>query len=386
MKKNLVSAMIAVSVCTLLLSACGGQTSSADTISQGSESAVSEEKQKVQVPNSDIEPDVSALESQRAAEAEELRQAVDGTPVYEDAIKKGLITSDAPKLTYTDIKAIAEEVTNDPNLSEEQYYDSLIEKVYDIQFYPDRNFSGMNSGSKLYYWPDANTEEERRECIIIKHIGSAFTVTYEVYDDDDNLLRSESIYPQGEPTEYEVSQVSYDPNEIYTGEDVLIPEEQRSDRLTKTAKAQLEALEELERNGNEYGEFVYQKRVLQGIAKPNMRKITVEEIKSLIRNTESEVDTMIQGKTRKEALTAWVEKMVSEIQKIQYFSDAYIWQDPTYIYWPDADTLKERHQDIFVDGNAGEIYVCTYDDDNKMISQEILFSLKDKLNAVQAES
>ena len=245
MKKNLVSAMIAVSVCTLLLSACGGQTSSADTISQGSESAVSEEKQKVQVPNSDIEPDVSALESQRAAEAEELRQAVDGTPVYEDAIKKGLITSDAPKLTYTDIKAIAEEVTNDPNLSEEQYYDSLIEKVYDIQFYPDRNFSGMNSGSKLYYWPDANTEEERRECIIIKHIGSAFTVTYEVYDDDDNLLRSESIYPQGEPTEYEVSQVSYDPNEIYTGEDVLIPEEQRSDRLTKTAMAQLEALEEL---------------------------------------------------------------------------------------------------------------------------------------------
>ena len=386
MKKNLVSAMIAVSVCTLLLSACGGQTSSADTISQGSESAVSEEKQKVQVPNSDIEPDVSAFESQRAAEAEELRQAVDGTPMYEDAIKKGLITSDAPKLTYTDIKAIAEEVTNDPNLSEEQYYGSLIEKVYDIQFYPDRNFSGMNSGSKLYYWPDANTEEERRECIIIKHIGSAFTVTYEVYDDDDNLLRSESIYPQGEPTEYEVSQVSYDPNEIYTGEDVLIPEEQRSDRLTKTAKAQLEALEELERNGNEYGEFVYQKRVLQGIAKPNMRKITVEEIKSLIRNTESEVDTMIQGKTRKEALTAWVEKMVSEIQKIQYFSDAYIWQDPTYIYWPDADTLKERHQDIFVDGNAGEIYVCTYDDDNKMISQEILFSLKDKLNAVQAES
>ena len=386
MKKKLVSAMIAVSVCTLLLSACGGQTSSADTISQGSESAVSEEKQKVQVPNSNIEPDVSAFESQRAAEAEELRQAVDGTPVYEDAIKKGLITSDAPKLTYTDIKAIAEEVTNDPNLSEEQYYDSLIEKVYDIQFYPDRNFSGMNSGSKLYYWPDANTEEERRECIIIKHIGSAFTVTYEVYDDDDNLLRSESIYPQGEPTEYEVSQVSYDPNEIYTGEDVLIPEEQRSDRLTKTAKAQLEALEELERNGNEYGEFVYQKRVLQGIAKPNMRKITVEEIKSLIRNTESEVDTVIQGKTRKEALTAWVEKMVSEIQKIQYFSDAYIWQDPTYIYWPDADTLKERHQDIFVDGNAGEIYVCTYDDDNKMISQEILFSLKDKLNAVQAES
>ncbi len=386
MKKNLVSAMIAVSVCTLLLSACGGQTSSADTISQGSESAVSEEKQRVQVPNSDIEPDVSALESQRAAEAEELRQAVDGTPMYEDAIKKGLITSDAPKLTYTDIKAIAEEVTNDPNLSEEQYYDSLIEKVYDIQFYPDRNFSGMNSGSKLYYWPDANTEEERRECIIIKHIGSAFTVTYEVYDDDDNLLRSESIYPQGEPTEYEVSQVSYDPNEIYTGEDVLIPEEQRSDRLTKTAKAQLEALEELERNGNEYGEFVYQKRVLQGIAKPNMRKITVEEIKSMIRNTESEIDTVIQGKTRKEALTAWVEKMVSEIQKIQYFSDAYIWQDPTYIYWPDADTLKERHQDIFVDGNAGEIYVCTYDDDNKMISQEILFSLKDKLNAVQAES
>ena len=386
MKKNLVSAMIAVSVCTLLLSACGGQTSSADTISQGSESAVSEEKQKVQVPNSDIEPDVSALESQRAAEAEELRQAVDGTPVYEDAIKKGLITSDAPKLTYTDIKAIAEEVTNDPNLSEEQYYDSLIEKVYDIQFYPDRNFSGMNSGSKLYYWPDANTEEERRECIIIKHIGSAFTVTYEVYDDDDNLLRSESIYPQGEPTEYEVSQVSYDPNEIYTGEDVLIPEEQRSDRLTKTAMAQLEALEELEKNGNEYGEFVYQKRVLQGIAKPNMRKITFEEIKSLIRNTESEVDTVIQGKTRKEALTAWIEKIVSEIQKIQYFSDAYIWQDPTYIYWPDADTLKERHQDIFVDGNAGEIYVCTYDDDNKMISQEILFSLKDKLNAVQAES
>ena len=386
MKKNLVSAMIAVSVCTLLLSACGGQTSSADTISQGSESAVSEEKQKVQVPNSDIEPDVSAFESQRAAEAEELRQAVDGTPVYEDAIKEGLITSDAPKLTYTDIKAIAEEVTNDPNLSEEQYYGSLIEKVYDIQFYPDRNFSGMNSGSKLYYWPDANTEEERRECIIIKHIGSAFTVTYEVYDDDDNLLRSESIYPQGEPTEYEVSQVSYDPNEIYTGEDVLIPEEQRSDRLTKTAKAQLEALEELERNDNEYGEFVFQKRVLQGIAKPNMRKITVEEIKSLIRNTESEVDTMIQGKTRKEALTAWVEKMVSEIQKIQYFSDAYIWQNPTYIYWPDADTLKERHQDIFVDGNAGEIYVCTYDDDNKMISQEILFSLKDKLNAVQAES
>ena len=332
MKKKLISAMIAVSVCTLLLSACGGQTSSADTTSQGSESAVSEEKQRVQVPNSDIEPDVSALESQRAAEAEELRQAVDGTPMYEDAIKKGLITSDAPKLTYTDIKAIAEEVTNDPNLSEEQYYGSLIEKVYDIQFYPDRNFSGMNSGSKLYYWPDANTEEERRECIIIKHIGSAFTVTYEVYDDDDNLLRSESIYPQGEPTEYEVSQVSYDPNEIYTGEDVLIPEEQRSDRLTKTAKAQLEALEELERNGNEYGEFVYQKRVLQGIAKPNMRKITVEEIKSLIRNTESEVDTMIQGKTRKEALTAWVEKMVSEIQKIQYFSDAYIWQDPTYIY------------------------------------------------------
>ncbi len=386
MKKKLISAMIAVSVCTLLLSACGGQTSSADTISQGSESAVSEEKQKVQVPNSNIEPDVSAFESQRAAEAEELRQAVDGTPVYEDAIKKGLITSDAPKLTYTDIKAIAEEVTNDPNLSEEQYYGSLIEKVYDIQFYPDRNFSGMNSGSKLYYWPDANTEEERRECIIIKHIGSAFTVTYEVYDDDDNLLRSESIYPQGEPTEYEVSQVSYDPNEIYTGEDVLIPEEQRSDRLTKTAKAQLEALEELERNGNEYGEFVFQKRVLQGIAKPNMRKITVEEIKSLIRNTESEVDTVIQGKTRKEALTAWVEKMVSEIQKIQYFSDAYIWQDPTYIYWPDADTLKERHQDIFVDGNAGEIYVCTYDDDNKMISQEILFSLKDKLNAVQAES
>ena len=386
MKKKLISAMIAVSVCTLLLSACGGQTSSADTTYQGSESAVSEEKQRVQVPNSDIEPDVSALESQRAAEAEELRQAVDGTPMYEDAIKKGLITSDAPKLTYTDIKAIAEEVTNDPNLSEEQYYGSLIEKVYDIQFYPDRNFSGMNSGSKLYYWPDANTEEERRECIIIKHIGSAFTVTYEVYDDDDNLLRSESIYPQGEPTEYEVSQVSYDPNEIYTGEDVLIPEEQRSDRLTKTAKAQLEALEELERNGNEYGEFVFQKRVLQGIAKPNMRKITVEEIKSLIRNTESEVDTMIQGKTRKEALTAWVEKMVSEIQKIQYFSDAYIWQDPTYIYWPDADTLKERHQDIFVDGNAGEIYVCTYDDDNKLISQEILFSLKDKLNAVQAES
>ena len=69
------------------------------------------------------------------------------------------------------------------------------------------------------------------------------------------------------------------------------------------------------------------------------------------------------------------EIIIAEIKKIQYYPDAQNEADSEYLYWPDADTVDERRNEIRISLSSGSAYLYTYDDEGGIKNIEKIYDL-----------
>ncbi len=197
MKKRLLLCLLAASF-MFALTACGEKASS---VTEGSREDTTAQQQ-IPIENNSTLRDFErqALEvEQKTKERQRLMR--EGYPRYQQALAEGYIDPNDPKLTYQDVKDIIESVTNEiPDDGKFAYIDqsvAIMERIRNIQKCADLSHENYNSYWTGEYWPDANTEEERRTCIAITEyasIGEGLTIVYRVYDDSGECVSSETLY------------------------------------------------------------------------------------------------------------------------------------------------------------------------------------------------
>lgn len=128
----------------------------------------------------------------------------------------------------------------------------------------------------------------------------------------------------------------------------------------------------------------YQQQLSLGKAYPNMQKITADEILAIF-----DAAKIYEGFDygNDDNSLSWVKNNLKEVQKIQYFADAKnteIAHDSYWIYWPDADTVQERKQEVQI-FSEGSVYVVVYDENGKRVSREEVFNLRKKVQKMKDE-
>ena len=385
MKKMLLIMLSAFQL--LMISGCSagmtGEKNAAD--SEGNNDSLSSEEHPIPIKNDDnqIDKEYSELIQREENEQKELEYYTKGYPRYQLALKQGLISADAPKLSYDDLKTIEKNVMNEIENSSEDYSPLIVERINKIQPYADRVFD-RNLYTESLYYPDADNEFERREEIAVtKEIGSSgYRIAYVVKDDDDNVIFRDSFYPPAEPetiTPEETPHEIDNPDNMYIGEAVLIPADQQKTELSKADQATLSYLEkEAQSKEHFYGEFVYQKKIVQSEAKENMRKIKAKEIYRIVNKAEIDKEALLKNEeTAKKAKEEWGKNIVNAVREIQYYPDAVIENEQRYFFWPDGDSIADRREEIELNVYAGILTYRTFSADNSRVAEEqVIFNLK----------
>lgn len=181
-----------------VLTACGEKTSS---VTEGSQEDTTVQQQ-IPIENNSTLRDFErqALEVEQKTK-EKQRLMREGYPRYQQALANGYADPNDHKLTYQDVKDIIESVTNEiPDDGETAYVyqsEAIMKRIRNIQKCADLSHEKFNRLWIGEYWPDANTEEERRTCIYITEydsIAEGLTITYLVYDDSGECVSSEKLY------------------------------------------------------------------------------------------------------------------------------------------------------------------------------------------------
>ena len=268
-----------------------------------------------------------------------------------------------------------------------------------------------NQVPMYYYWIDSNEQSERRISLSINYKAMVLTrIEYDEYGDVDSTqviysypyeLEKAAIKKYGCSEErnsrrlsnpYEkiicTPPVSPDNEKKLKGEKVLIPAEIANSPNTKRRTHYFDTIQK-KYNKTASGMVVlggtleYQYQVADAQAYPNMQKITADEIVAIFDKAK-----IYEGFDYEnyENSYAWVQNNLKEIKKIQYFADvdANRTFDTYWLYWPDADTLEKRKQEvqIFADGL---VRVAVYDENGNRISLEDVFDLQKKIQQMQAE-
>ena len=128
--------------------------------------------------------------------------------------------------------------------------------------------------------------------------------------------------------------------------------------------------------------FDYQEKLAYGRAYPNMRKITVDEVREIFEKAAEKnprdlyYDSMHNDDIH--SFPAWMsENIMKKVTEIQYYPDAHDYLEDYYCYWPDADTLDERRQEIRIYTSLGKARLLNYDEEGNRINSEIIYDLID---------
>lgn len=303
--------------------------------------------------------------------------------------------------------------------------DKLSEMVYravqDIQYFPDGYEGGASYNSippenlipMYYYWQDSNERSKRRIELSINYKAMVLTRTeYDEYGDVDSRqvlysypyeLEKAALEKYGCSKEREQCRLSDpyakvicslpsppDSGKELKGEAVLVPDEVAASPSTKKRVSYFDALQkkyEESVSGTdclEDGTLEYQEQMALGKAYPNMRKITADEVVQIFDKAK-----IYEGFDYEniENSHAWVENNLKEIKKIQYFADVnnntYI-GDSYWLYWPDADTVDKRIQEIQIFSD-GIVRVAEYNKNGNRVSLEDVFDLQKKIHKMQDE-
>ena len=298
-------------------------------------------------------------------------------------------------------------------------WEKVFKSVQEIQHSADYIFTAEdrntvppeNQVPMYYYWIDSNEQSERRISLSINYKAMVLTrIEYDEYGDVDSTqviysypyeLEKAAIKKYGCSEERNsrrlsnpykkvicTSPVSPDNEKKLKGEKVLVPDEIANSPNTKRRTHYFNTIQkkyEEMASGMVVlnGKLEYQNQVAAAKAYPNMQKITADEIVAIFDKAK-----IYEGFDYEnyENSYAWVQNNLKEIKKIQYFADvdANRTFDTYWLYWPDADTLEKRKQEvqIFADGF---VRVAVYDENGNRISLEDVFDLQKKIQKMQAE-
>ena len=191
---------------------------------------------------------------------------------------------------------------------------------------------------------------------------------------------SDSSTPEEKPSD---ASEELSGGEKWTGKDVMVEGYTPPTVMTQEQTDTLAKLKEEAIAADPFTTFFYQEQVAVGAAKPNMRKITVDEVREITENVRQKYVPETSGKTNADFENKSLydkqisEEILDEIMKIQYIYDAVNGGGEVYyIYWPDADTYAERRVEIVFHPSGVQatfVKVNTYNDQNEVVNQETLF-------------
>ena len=292
--------------------------------------------------------------------------------------------------------------------------DKVLNAVQKIQYFPDKYYSGSELNAihfiyelpKYFYFPDSYEIDERRIELSINY--NAMELIREEYDEYGDIEAKQCIYSYpyelekaalekyGCSEEREARRLEYpytkrimtspvppDTGKKLVGEEVKVPESVTYSPDTKirySYAAKLQEQYDKTINGTDAfeGTLEYQNQIACAKAYPDMRKITAEEVIEIFNKA-----PIYEGVDydNLENMASWVKNNINEIQKIQYYPDVTnngILPDAAWVYWPDADTVEERKQEIQIFGE-GLVRIVFYDRDQHRKKIEDVFNLAQKI-------
>jgi|GEM_PF-3422017 len=257
-----------------------------------------------------------------------------------------------------------------------------------IQAIPDAHYDGKGAYSNLrynnVYWPDSDTLSDRR-IEIQTDLVDYFQIRIYYFDDDQNVVDQEILFDYqedydaekkrriSESEELQAHSPDLDSNGKWTGRSVYVSESQKDS--SEMTQEQSERLAELEKDGTYL--YAYQSALIQGTAKPNMRKITIDEIKEII----EDYKTLLRSENDHDFFRGgsyfhcdpW-EYVLERIHDIQGFDDASYKNSGygTHVFWVDGDTTDQRRTEIIMSGFVDflTISVSYLDENGDFIPEE----------------
>jgi len=257
-----------------------------------------------------------------------------------------------------------------------------------IQAIPDANYQYKGSDKiPLYnrvYWPDSDTLSDRRTEIQTDWVDD-FRIRIFYFDDDRNVVDQEILFDYKEEydaekkrrisgsEELQAHSPDLDSNGKWTGRAVYVSEDPK-DRPEMTQE-QSERLAELDKD--ETYDYIYQRALARGTAKPDMRKITIDEFKEII----EDLQTLFRSESDHDFFRgdscfhyeAW-NYVLQRVHEIQGISDACYKNTgyDTYVFWVDGDTPEQRRTEIVLpcSVNRLNLYVQYYDENGDRIPDE----------------
>ena len=195
------------------------------------------------------------------------------------------------------------------------------------------------------------------------------------------------------------------------GKDVYLKKYYLEDEIDAEHKAELDAVYDFAReytkaHRNENGYFVdyqnckyfYSEWVLHGAAKPNMKKLQLDELKEILntyigkdgdlkerfyetRTYDNGEVRLIDNRECRETLQKFKEALL-EKQPLADAASNHSLGTLYMIYWPDANTLQERREEIVVPWQSLSSAPClyrTFDENGDLIEETVLFDLENDI-------
>lgn len=299
------------------------------------------------------------------------------------------------------------------SIADSERADKIYEAVQNIQYFPDGIFDGTHMNiivpgylvPTYYYWPGSNDISKRHvELQVNYNTMTMMRVVFDEYGDRDSIEClysypyelekaarekygfSEEREAHRMPNPYQKT-VYTTPESPQTDKKLVGKEVVKSEYGMDNTKYRYNYITELEKKASELGfgegKFEYQEQLASGKAYPNMRKITADEIVKLFDNIKiyenfDYTDISICEQVFNE--------VIDEIKKIQYYPDAYFpeYHDSVYLYWPYADTLEERREEIQIFLSEGLVRLATYDENGRRTDLKDLYDLQKKAQEADA--
>ena len=206
-----------------------------------------------------------------------------------------------------------------------------IEEIKKIQYFPDVDSSSDPYDSFQMYWPDADTPDKRRQEVQI--FGNGLVRVAE-YDENGDRISYEDVFD-----------LSKKVRDIDSGNGRREPY-------------------------------------------PITQKLTEEDVERIFGSVEVDPELEVTDSYDKEVCRRFMEPYMEEIKKIQSIPDAYYPENDQYIYYPDANSIKDRRIEIIIIPEKAYVSINKFkgkrQDDNdltepELVSTEFIFNLHEYL-------
>lgn len=187
----------------------------------------------------------------------------------------------------------------------------------------------------------------------------------QIKEDSDNAEYSKAddteVSLQGEESiDYELMKKNY-----------MLDTDNQVDEILRLRKEARQLVKEYFPNASNEGYFLYQEDLVREKGDKTSKKISFDDVRNILR--EIPFDETQDGDNDKK-LREYGDRIKQRIKELQGSADFVIdWVDCfLYYYWPDADQVENRRQEIFFDQTVPLVVFREYDEKGNVIKTETL--------------